>query len=474
MINNHTKEEWIKIGQKMIETRNKKIRTAKTRKFDTVAVHGLYDLEQALESNNGSIMEPVYLSPAQAYSNSYEMEAGLAYEMPNWCYSRIANPSTFFFEETISLLETYGSDIIASTVATSSGMSAIRTATDPFLVQDDNYPNPNIVTSVKIYGGTFQQFNVRRAKEQDIEVRWVKNPTDLNEWASKIDKNTRFVYGEFPSNPAVGLFDIEAVAALAHKANVPLIVDATCASPAITRPLVHGADIVVQSASKVIGGSGTAIAGTLTAKLNIISKIGTDEMRADFATWAKFWPYRDNGPALNPMAAILLLNDLRSLRMRIAQMSITGQKVAEFLETHPMVDKVHYPGLTSFDGHQLAKKYMKLVDSNQNAYSYMMAIEIKEDTPNSSENARKFYDALQMIFRATDLGRVKTIATLNSISTHQQQGEEGRALAEIKPNTCRIAVGIEDATDIIQDLKQALDAAMAHSQTQKKKDLVMA
>jgi len=457
MTKNLTKDEWVKVGQEMTERRNQKIKIAKTKKFDTVATHGLYDHFEAMNYNNGSIMEPIYMSPAQGYHNSAEMEAGLAYEMPNWCYSRIANPSNYFLEETTALLETYGSDIIASCCATASGMSAIKTATDAFLVKDERFKKPNFVASAKVYGGTFQQFWIRRWQEQGIEVRWVKNPYDINEWIEKTDAETRFIFGEFPSNPGVAIFDIEEIAKLAHSNGIPLIVDATCASPALTRPLTMGADIVVQSASKVISASGTSIVGLLTAKLGITSKIGPDEMKADFATWVKFLPYRDNGPALSPMNAIMTLNDLRSLRMRVAQMSKTGMEVANYLESHPKIDRVLYPGLESYEAREIAQKYMKLADTNENMYGYMLAAEIKENKVNGSENTRKFYDALQMIWRATDLGRVKTVATLNAISTHQQQGEEGRAIADIKPSLCRIAVGIEDPADIISDLEQALD-----------------
>jgi len=274
----------------------------------------------------------------------------------------------------------------------------------------------------------------------------------LNEWAEQIDAGTRFVYGEFPSNPSVDIFDIQTVGDLAHENNIPLIVDATCASPALTRPLEFGADIVVQSASKVIASSGMTILGLLTSKKNITSKIGSDEMKADFATWAKLWPYRDNGPAINPMACILALNDMRSLRMKIAQMSRSTQTIAEYLEKHPLVDTVHYPGLQSYSSHD--KKYMKLVDSDENLYGYMLSVEIKERKEGSTENTRKFYDGLDMIWRATDLGRVKTVATLNAISTHQQQGEEGRALASIKPNAVRISIGIENPDDIISDIEK--------------------
>ncbi len=453
----HDRNYWIERGKEMVADRQRRIARAKKWKFDTVATHGLYDFKQSLTENSGSIMEPVYLSTAQAYHDSAELEVALAYQMPTWCYTRIANPSNYFLEETAALLETHGSDIEASCVATASGMSAIRTATDPFLVNDPKFPKPNIVTSAKVYGGTFQQFWVRRHQEQGIDVRWVKKPTDLGEWESKIDEQTRFVYGEFPSNPSVDIFDISAVAELAHKYNIPLMVDSTCATPALTRPIALGADIVIQSASKAISTNGTTIAGLLIARKNIVSKIGSDEMKEDFAIWAKLWPYRDNGPALHPMGAILTLNDMRTLRMRVAKMSENSMKVSRYLEKHPKIEKVHYPGLESYPAHDIAKKYMKLVDSDENAYGYMLAAEIKEDNPDGSAKTRKFYDQLQMIWRATDLGRVKTVATLNAISTHQQQGEEGRALADIKMSTCRIACGVEDADDIIADIDQALD-----------------
>ncbi len=448
---------WIEKGASMLADREGRIERAEKWKFDTIAVHGLYDLNQALAFNNGSIMEPVYMTPAQAYQDTGEMEAALSYQMPTWCYSRIANPSTYFLEETMALLEAYGTGLRASCLGTASGMSAIRTATDPFLVADDELPPPNIVASAKLYGGTYQQFWVRRWEEQRVEVRWVADPLNLESWRSKMDDGTRFVYGEFPSNPSVAIFDIAAVAEAAHSCGIPFIVDSTCASPAITRPLAFGADIVIQSASKVIGASGTSIAGLVIARHGIVSRIGPEEMRTDFAAWAKLWPYRDNGPALHPMAAIMTLNDLRSLRMRLAQMSRTALQVSEFLENHPKVARVQYPGLPSHEAHDLARKYMKLADTDENAYGFMLSLDIKEDTPGRMDNTRKFYDGLDMIWRATDLGRVKTIATLNAISTHLQQGEEGRALAGVTPSTIRLAVGIEDPADILVDLQKGLD-----------------
>ena len=445
---------WIKEGQKMISDHQRRIERTKNWKFDTIATHGVYDVSESLNKNNGSIIEPIYMSPAQAYHDSGEMEAGLSYKMPTWCYTRIANPSNFYLEATTALLECSGTGLEASSLATSSGMSAIRTATDPFLIKDEQLPAINFVASAKVYGGSFQQFWVRRWQEQGIEVRWVQNPTNIDDWKEKIDDGTRFVYGEFPSNPSVDIFDIQAVADLAHENNIPLIVDATCASPALTRPLEFGADIVVQSASKVIASSGFTILGLLTSRKDIISKVGSEEMKADFAVWARLWPYRDNGPAINPMACILALNDFRSLRMKIAQMSRSAQIISEYLENHSLTEKVHYPGLHSYSSHDLAKRYMQLVDSDEHLFGYMLSVEIVEKNDDSTENTRNFYDGLDMIWRATDLGRVKTIATLNAISTHQQQGEEGRAIASIKPNAIRISIGIENPDDIISDLEK--------------------
>lgn len=255
----------------------------------------------------------------------------------------------------------------------------------------------------------------------------------------------------------LAVFDIEKVAELAHQNKLPLIVDSTCASPALTRPLVHGADIVVQSASKVIAASGSAIIGVIIARKNIVSKIGSDEMKADFAIWAKLWPFRDNGPSLHPMGAFMALNDIRSLRSRIRQMSDSTMQVAQYLDNHPKVKQVFYPGLKSDAAHGLAAKYMKLVDTDESMFGFMLSVEIKEQSEGNSTNARAFYDGLEMIWRATDLGRVKTVATLNAISTHHQQGEEGRALAAIKPNTVRISMGIEDPVDIIADLELGFD-----------------
>jgi O-acetylhomoserine/O-acetylserine sulfhydrylase-like pyridoxal-dependent enzyme len=434
-------------------------------KFDTIAVHGLYSVEDALEDYQGAIIEPVFMSSSQAYRDSDEMAAALAYKIPTWCYSRIANPSTYYFEWTLALLEGYGYDGETSCCSTSSGMAAIMTAVNPFLIHHQRgTPEPrNFLATAQCYGGTFQQFSARLMDERDIECRWIQDPTNIDEWASRIDKNTRFLYGELPSNPQQGFFDIEAVADLAHSHDLPLIVDNTVASPALMRPIQHGADIVIQSATKSLTTSGFGVAGGLVARKDLVTNIDNDAMRRDFALYVKFLPNRDFGPSLHPMQAILTLNDMRTLRSKMDLMSRSTMKVAEFLDGHPGVESVQYLGMPNHPLHDLASKYMWLVDAEHdeqygrpvNRYGHLMSLCVKGGV----EPTRAFFDALQRIWRATDLGRIKSVATIPAISTHQQQGEEGRELANIPSNMVRLCVGAEHPDDIIADLDQALAKA---------------
>ncbi len=423
------------------------------RRFDTIAVHGIYDMNEAM-ANQGSIIEPAYLSPAQHFENSDQMEAALAYKIPAWVYSRIANPTVNYLEQTLALLEGYGSDCKISALATGSGASAVFMATNPFLTVDGGRASGrmNIVASAKCYGGTFMLFAQRYAYERGIDVRWVREPMDTQAWARLIDSETRFVYGEMPSNPTLGMFDIAAVAHLAHDAGIPLIVDSTVATPALMRPLEHGADIVVHSLSKAMSASGFAIAGAVIARRDIPSKVGSDEMRTDFATHVKLLPFRDHGPSLSPMNALLILNDLRTLRYRMDFYSQNTMKVAHFLENHSGVEQVFYPGLDSMPEHTLAKQYMRLVDSDDSRYSHLLSFTVR----GGAQAARKVFDKLQIIWRGTDLGKYKSVATIPTISTHQQQGDTGRDLAAIPPHLIRLSVGAEHPDDLIDDLTQAL------------------
>ncbi|GMV37191.1 MAG: O-acetylhomoserine (thiol)-lyase [Fimbriimonadales bacterium] len=456
-------QRYIDKNNEYLAAREKYIReVVKKWKFDTIAVHGLYTVQDAIEDYQGAIIEPVFMSSSQAYRDSAEMASALAYLIPTWCYSRIANPSTYYYEWTLALLEGYGFDGETSCCSTSSGMAAIMTAVQPFLVHrfKHKYEPRNFVATAQCYGGTFQQFNVRLMEERDIECRWVQDPTDLDQWAEKIDENTRFLYGELPSNPQQGFFDIRAVADLAHSHDLPLIVDSTVATPALLRPICHGADIVVQSATKTLTSSGFGVAGAVIARRNLVTNIDNPQMKEDFALYVKYLPNRDYGPNLHPMQAILSLNDMRTLRSKMDLFSRNTMKVAQFLEGHPRVESVQYLGLPSHPLHDIASKYMWLVDAEHdelygrpvNRYGHLLSFCVR----GGPEAAWKAFDALQRIWRATDLGRVKSVATIPAISTHLQQGEEGRCLANIPPNMIRLCVGGEHPDDIIADLDQAL------------------
>lgn len=431
-------------------------------RFDTIAVHGIYSMQEAMDFNQGSIMEPVYLSSSQAYRDSDEMELALGYQIPTWCYSRIANPSMYYLEGLLALLEEYHSGQETSCLVTTSGMAAIRTAVEEFLHPDPLHPEKpiNFVATSQVYGGTYQLFSVRKDRECQREWRKVVNSWDLAEWESLIDENTRFLYGEMPSNPTLSFFDLEQVAKLAHKYGIPFIVDSTVATPALMRPIAFGADIVVQSVTKSLACSGLGIAGAIIARKNIPAKIDNDALKADFCTYLKLLPARDYGPNLSPFQCAMVINDVRTLRMRMDAMSQNTMKISEWLEQHKHIDKVNYLGLESHKLHPVAKKYMFLVDAEAdpnygkavNRYGHLMSFEVK----GGAEACRKVFDGLTRIWRATDLGRIKSVATIPAISTHSQQGEEGRKLAAIPSNLIRLSVGAEHPDDVIQDLEQAL------------------
>jgi O-acetylhomoserine/O-acetylserine sulfhydrylase-like pyridoxal-dependent enzyme len=455
--------KYVEAAKKLLAEREAHLAQAKKWKFDTIAVHGLYSVEEALRYNQGAIIEPLYLASSQAYRDADELEAALAYLIPTWCYTRIANPTTYYLEWTMALLESYKTGCDASCLVTASGMSAIALAVDAFLVNQKTGPEKiNFVTSIRLYGGTFQHFSVRKMKEHGIEVRWVLHPEDMNEWKTKIDEDTRFLYMEAPSNPQQSFCDVKALADVAHSWEIPLIFDATCATPALMRPIAHGCDIVVHSLTKSITAGGTAIGGALISRKPIVTKIKNDHplFKESFAEYVKFLPYRDHGPSASPFNAMFALNDLRTLRSRMDLVSRNCMDVAQFLETHPKVYQVDYLGCPGDPLHPIAKRYMALVDSNDgngneiNRYGHLMSFRV--DGP--PENARKVFDRFKLIYRATDLGRIKSVATIPSISTHQQQGEEARRMADIPPQLIRLCVGAEDPADVIADLDQALNA----------------
>ncbi len=459
----HGVQKYIEDAEKRLAERERYIKEeVKKWRFDTIAVHGAYSVREAIENNQGAIIEPIFLSSAQAYRDCDEMEAAQTYQIPTWAYTRIHNPSLGYLEDTLALLEGYGYNGETTCCVVASGMSAIGSATEPFLIKLRKKTDEqiNFVSNCQVYGGTFQLFNLRKMQERGIECRWVADCNDIDEWASKIDKNTRFLYGELPSNPGLAFFDLKKVIDLAHEHGLPFIADSTIATSALLRPITYGADIVVHSVTKTMTAGGLNIAGAVISRKNIVTNIPNDAMKENFAGYIKLWPNRDFGWSLSPIQAILSLNEIRTLRSRVDALSTASMKVAHFLEKHPKVAKVNYLGLESHPLYEVASKYLWLVDAEHdeqykksiNRYGHLMSFQPKGGVA----AAREVLDGLKRIWRATDLGRIKSIATIPSISTHQQMGEESRSLASIPPDLIRLSVGAEHPDDIIADLDQAL------------------
>jgi len=445
-------QQYVEKARKYMSERRAHRDRVRNLRFDTIAVHGMYSAEEAFTGGQGGIIEPIFPSTSQAYRDSDEMEAALSYQIPTWCYSRIHNPTVFYLEETLALLESYGCECEATGLCTSSGMAAIKQAIEPLLAKrESGAENINFVSAAQTYGGTFQLFNVRMA-ERGAQVRWVQEPWNVDAWEPLIDDGTRFLYAEIPSNPQQAFADIRAVADLAHGHGIPFIVDATIATPALMRPLAHGADIVVHSLSKTAAAGGCTISGAVIARHDLVSRHLDDDVRADYGLWLKLWPFRDSGPSMSPVTAHTILGEVRTLRMKMEQMSRNTLAVARFLADHPRVERVDYLGLEDHPLHALATRYMQVVDDGTPAFGHLMSFNVL----GSGQDTRVFFDGLQRTWRATDLGRIKSVATIPAISTHQQQGEEGRELAGIPANMVRLCVGAEHPEDTIADLEQAL------------------
>lgn len=429
-------------------------------RFDTLAVVGSYDHEEAL-AHQGAVCEPAYLSPSQHFASSDHMRAVLLGQAPGWTYGRLDNPTVAQLEATIARLDAYGSDVPVTTTAFSSGMAAIFMTTTALLADDPERPRPNVVLPAACYGGTYMLFTQRFAVDRGVELRWVRDALDLQQWADAIDELTRFAFCEVPSNPHLRMTDIPALAEIAHSRGVPLVVDATLPSPALLRPLTMGADIVVHSVSKAMSASGMSIAGAVSSRADIVCTHRRREMRADFAGFLKRGPRRDTGVVLSPFNAFVTSADLRGLRARMETMSRSALRVAKTLAAHSFVEEVFYPGLEGDPGHAIAERDLVLVDSEVetgvpvNAYGYMLSLR-----PRGGEVAAcAFLDALRLVWRANDLGRVKSTATIPSIATHSQLSRAEKALADVPPDLVRISIGCEHVDDILEDLEQALNAA---------------
>ncbi|MHA1304398.1 MAG: O-acetylhomoserine aminocarboxypropyltransferase/cysteine synthase family protein [Candidatus Heimdallarchaeaceae archaeon] len=386
-------------------------------KFDTLAVHSGEDVEKT-----GTISPPIYQSVAYPYYSAEYAAKLFRYEVEGFMYGRMDNPTNAMFEERLAALESAD-----KALATSSGMAAEFLACIRLLEQGENF-----VTAGKIYGGTNQLFSATFPK-MGFEPIFVYEPSNIDNWVEAVNEKTKFLYLETPSNPNLFIGDIAAIAKLAHENDIPLIVDNTVASPALQQPIVLGADIVVHSATKYLSGNSTCISGVIAGPAEYIDEIREKE-------------YRNIGPSLSPFNSWLLLLGIETLSLRMKKHCENAQAIAEYLEDHPKVLSVNYPGLKSHPQHELAKKQMK-------GFSALLSFVTK----GGLKDAKNVIDAFNLIIHTGHLGTTKTLATHPAFTTHQQLTKEERERIGIPDTMIRMSIGIEDIEDLIEDLDQALN-----------------
>ncbi len=385
--------------------------------FDTDALHG-----GDATFRPDSMSTPIYQSVAYPFFDAKEAAEISKGEKPGFTYGRWDNPTVDLFEKRMAVLEH-----TESALAAASGMSAIFLMTHHLL-----NPGDEIVSSNRVYGGTFGLFNVGLPK-MGSKCNWVTNPANLEEWEKAITPKTKFIFVETPSNPALYIADVPALAKLAKSKKLPLVVDNTIATPALQQPVLLGADIVVHSTTKYISGNASSLGGIICGPKWLIEGIRQNCIRY-------------LGPAMAPLNAWLSLNGLETLSLRMDRHCSNALAVANFLEKHPKVVCVNYPGLESNPYHKLIKPQMKGVSS-------LMSFELK----GTYDDATGFIDSLKVFTHATHLGTCKSIVTHPASTTHAAMGEAELKKAGISPAMIRFSVGIEDEKDLVADLAQAFD-----------------
>ncbi|WP_190620432.1 trans-sulfuration enzyme family protein [Streptomyces venezuelae] len=427
-------------------------------RFTTLAISGSYDHAESAH-HLGALSEPAHLATAQSFPSMDAMLAATAEDGDGWVYSRRGNPTVRILEQTVAALEGYGVDAEVSATVTATGMGAITLATMPLLSAAAG-PKPNIVASPQCYGSTTMVFDKRYGQERGVDVRWVADPLSVEDWARRIDDGTRFLYAEVPSNPTVQLVDIPALSALADRAGIPLVVDATLATPALLRPLALGAHVVVHSLTKAAGASGRSMGGAVIARHDLGLRGQPEELSADYAGYLRRGPLRDMGAVLSPFNAWTILSDIRELRGRVDAMSRTAHAVARHLAGHAGVVEVFYPGLESHRSHHIARRDMWLVDSEldggeaENRFGFLVCFR----PAGGVRAAHAVMDRLGLIWRANNLGQVRSTATIPGATTHKQVADADPDRVTVPPDMIRLSVGIEHLDDVIEDLDQALQA----------------
>ncbi len=422
-------------------------------KLETLAIHAGYSPDPTTKA----VAVPIYQTTSYAFDNTQHGADLFDLKVQGNIYTRIMNPTTAVLEQRVAELE--GG---IGGLALASGMAAIT-----YAIQTIAQAGDNIVSVSTLYGGTYNLF-AHTLPKQGIEVRFFdyRDPASLEKL---IDDKTKLVFAETIGNPLGNVVDLEAISAIAHRHGVPVVVDNTVATPALMRPFEHGADIVVHSLTKYIGGHGTSIGGAIVDSgkfpwgehaerfpllntpdpsyhgVNYVEALGA----AAFIARARVVPLRNTGAAISPMNAFLILQGLETLPLRMERHSDNALAVAQYLEQHPKVKWVNYAGLSSHPQNGLIQKYLGGKASGILSFG----------VEGGAEAGARFIDALQLVTRLVNIGDAKSLACHPASTTHRQLNEEELAKAGVSVDMVRLSVGIEHVDDIIADLAQALDQA---------------
>jgi O-acetylhomoserine (thiol)-lyase len=421
--------------------------------FNTRALHAGYSPEATTHAR----AVPIYQSTSFTFDNSEHAASLFALQQFGNIYTRIMNPTTAVLEERVASLENG-----AMALALSSGQAAQFLTMNSLLE-----PGDEIVSASTLYGGTYTQFDVT-FRRMGYQVTFVE-PDDPENFRKAITPKTRVVYAETISNPRGNVLDIEAVARIAHEHNVPLVIDNTFATPYLCRPIDFGADIVLHSLTKFMGGHGTSIGGIIVSGNQFDWSKGTYPQLTGpspayhgmkffdifgnlaFILRARVEGLRDLGPCISPFNSFLFLQGIETLGMRMDRHVANALATAEFLEQHECVSWVNYPSLKSSKYYSLAQKYVP------KGAGAVFSFGIK----GGYEAGKKFIDSLKMFSHLANVGDARSLVIHPSSTTHQQLSAEQQTAAGVTPDMVRLSIGIEDLDDILWDLDQALRAATA-------------
>ena len=421
-------------------------------KLETIAVHGGYKPDPTTRA----VAVPIYQTVAYAFDDTQHGADLFDLKVPGNIYTRIMNPTQDVLEQRVAALE--GG---VAALALASGQAAVT-----YAIQTIAEAGDNIVSASALYGGTYNLF-AHTLPQFGITTRFA-DARDPSSFDALIDERTKAVFIESIGNPLGNITDIEAIAAIAHKHGVPLIVDNTVATPYLLRPFEHGADIVVHSLTKYLGGHGNSIGGAIVdsgkfpwaehkqrfKRLNEpdVSYHGvvyTEALgAAAYIGRARVVPLRNTGAAISPFNAFLILQGIETLALRMERITENARKVAQFLSTHAKVKWVNYAGLEDHRDHALAKKYLGGRPSGVLTFGVEGGV----------EGGARFQDALQLFTRLVNIEDAKSLACHPASTTHRQLNEEELAKAGVTLDTVRLSIGIEHSDDLLADLAQALAA----------------